>query len=334
MKRFMIRLLVLLAVLWCGWWALASYGVSQAITSWVDARRDQGMELEAQTSQGGFPFNIATQLTAFEIKNPKTSAVISATGGSLKARTYWPGYIDINLPEDPILLEEAGARTALQATGGQVRLRLRPGFALELGNLQLDAEALALRLNDAELLSLEGLDIAADQTAADRARYDLRLSADALTPGALPRDLLALPADWPAVFDAFTASGAVTFDGPLTRRSFEDIPPQFRQITLTEMSIIWGEVSLTGTGGLDVDAQGVPEGNMTFQVKDWQGLLDLAEGASVLPPDRRGQAELMLRLVANRSGRPEDLDLDLQFSGGQMAFSGIPLGPAPRLVLR
>jgi hypothetical protein len=268
MKRFVIRVLVLLAVLWCGWWALASYGVSQAVASWVEARRDQGVQLEAQTAQGGFPLNIATQLTSFQISDPKGAATISATGGSIKARTYWPGHIDINLPQDPILMEESGARTAFQATNGQLRLRLRPGFALELASLQLDADAIALRLNDTELLSLTELDVAADQSRADRARYDLRITADALTPGALPRQLLALPADWPAMFDSFTATGSTTFDGPLTRTSFDDIPPQFRQITLSALQIIWGEVSLNGTGALDVDAQGIPEGAVTVQIKD------------------------------------------------------------------
>ncbi len=328
--RFLIRLLVLAAIVFCGWWALASYGVSQAIDTWAADRRAEGWQVEAQTSQGGFPFNIATQINAVAMTGGNSG--FSTQGARVAARTWWPGHVDVDLPESPVVFTDGAARTSFQTAEGAVALRLRPGLALELGSADFGAESWVLRAEETPLMSGGSLTLTAQQDSDADARYNLVLNAEGLTPGAVPRQLLSLPDTWPQAFDSFTARGAVTFDGPLNRSHLEGPRPQFRQITLTEAVIIWGALSLNGSGALDVDAAGVPTGNVTLQAKDWRGLLDIAQQAGALPAKQRGQAELMLGLLAGRSGDADNLDMDVVFASGRMSVSGIPLGPAPRIV--
>lgn len=332
--RFLIRCFILISVLFCGWWALASYGVSQAISSWAEDADARGWQVETQTSQAGFPFNIRTNVATFEVLDTATQSLIKAKGATVSARTYWPGYVDIALPETPMVFADAAQLTSLQTTDGKATLRLRPGFALELRAATLDATRWAMLLNQAPLISGGAFAVAAHQDSEIRARYDIALEASDLTPGNLPRRLLSLPASWPISFDAFTAEGSVTFDAPLTADSMEGTLPQFRQITLTQALVAWGALSLNANGKLDVDANGVPTGVVNVQAKNWRNLLDLAQQAGALPSSQRGQIELVLGLLANRSGKPEDMDINIAFENGRMAVSGIPLGPAPRFVLQ
>jgi hypothetical protein len=48
----------------------------------------------------------------------------------------------------------------------------------------------------------------------------------------------------------------------------------------------------------------------------------------------RGTAEGLLGVVAGLSGDPEVIDAELGFSNGRMFLGPLPLGRAPRLLLR
>ena len=145
---------------------------------------------------------------------------------------------------------------------------------------------------------------------------------------------MSLPQALPQAFDVLTAKGAVVFNTPVYPRTAAQTPPQFRQIILDGAQVDWGGVALRAMGAVDVDASGVPSGEIELQARDWRNLLDVAQAAGVLPSARRGQAELMFSLLAARGGSADDLDLVLAFEGGQMTVSGLPLGPAPNLTLR
>ncbi|MGB3246549.1 MAG: DUF2125 domain-containing protein [Sulfitobacter sp.] len=333
MTRLLIRLIILSAIVWCAWWALASYGVSRGVMAWVEARRAEGWQVEAQTSQGGFPLNIRTHVSVLRLVNPENNAVFSAQGGSLRARTYWPGHLYLDLPDTPILFDGPVGELAFAASNGGAKLRLHPGTALELGSIEIFSDNWEVRLNDVPLFQGDALVLDAAQDSDRAATYEITINADNLTPGALLRQILSLPADWPAAFERFAATASVMFDAPLSRTSLDCSPPQFRQITLDTTKIIWGEIALSAVGSVEIDATGLPSGEVIMQAKDWRRLLDLAQDAGALPALQRGQAELLLGLLAQRLGEPENLDLALTFAAGQMTLSGIPLGPAPRLVL-
>jgi hypothetical protein len=63
-------------------------------------------------------------------------------------------------------------------------------------------------------------------------------------------------------------------------------------------------------------------------------MLSLAEAAGALPGGIASQIERGLSALAGLSGNPNAIDVELTFKDGRMSFGILPLGPAPRLILR
>ena len=332
--RLIIKFGVFLAVVFCAFWALNSYLVSNEIAKWQDARRAEGWQARIESTQGGFPFNISTKFAEIDLTNPRTGDRFSTQGAVVNARTYWPGHVDIVLPDAPLVLSSALQRITFAARDGIARLRLRAGLALEAREVAFDAGPWTLAAVEGDLLRGDAVTLRATQSARGSGRYDFVADLAGFGLGANVRQMLSLPQALPQAFDVLTAKGAVVFNTPVYPRTAAQTPPQFRQIILDGAQVDWGGVALRAMGAVDVDASGVPSGEIELQARDWRNLLDVAQAAGVLPSARRGQAELMFSLLAARGGSADDLDLVLAFEGGQMTVSGLPLGPAPNLTLR
>ena len=332
--RFVIKFVVVNAVLFCALWALGSFAMSNAITQWTQDRKVEGWQAKVVTSQGGFPLNVATKIGAVELENPATGDTFSTQGGTVRARTYWPGTVDVALPVAPMVFGSAAGQTSLQMQDGHAQMRLRPGLSLEARKLRLDAGPWVFGQVEGDLLRGQAITLQAVQSARGSARYDVDMTLDGFALGANLRQMLSLPQALPEQFEVVTAKGAVVFDTPVYARHMSQTPPQFRQIILDGAQIDWGGLALRAMGAVDVDARGVPEGAIDLQAKDWRKLLDVAQSAGLLPAERRGQAELMFSLLAARGGSRDDLDLTLEFEAGRMFLSDLPIGLAPNLTIQ
>lgn len=71
-----------------------------------------------------------------------------------------------------------------------------------------------------------------------------------------------------------------------------------------------------------------------MKATNWREMLELAVGAGLIPEGLAPTVERGLEVLAGMSGSPETLDAPLSFRNGYVAFGPIPLGPAPRFVLR
>ena len=63
-------------------------------------------------------------------------------------------------------------------------------------------------------------------------------------------------------------------------------------------------------------------------------MLVMAEGAGALSANARDGIERVMGVFAGLSGNSHDLDTQLNFRDGYIALGPIPLGAAPRLILR
>lgn len=330
----MIGLIVVLAVLWGGWWAVATAGLQRGIVKWFDARRAEGSQadLESVTKQG-FPLHIAAQLRDVALSDPGTETGIALSRLDLSTPIYWPGYVTVTMPENPITVTRSPLRATVQAQGASADLRLRPGTALALESLALRAGAWTVDTGLGSAMGAQTLSVGAVQQNAGSPVYDVTLDADMLTPGTVLRDGLGIAQDWPAAFETVTAAMTVTFDRVWDRRALSRRRPQPRAIQLSHAQFVWGSVEIRASGEITVDEKGLATGAVSVQAEDWPVMLDMAQSAGYLRADFRPQAEQMLAALAQMSGQTTALDLTITLKDGRMSMGFVPLGRAPRIVL-
>jgi hypothetical protein len=331
----LVGIVVVVAVVWCGWWALASAGMQRGIFKWLDVRRSLGWQADVGNMQKqGFPLRLHARLNDVAIADPTTGVAVSMDRLDISAPTYWPGYVTVALPETPITLANPNLRTTLTASGAAADLRLRPGRSLQLESLGLSGGAWSLDTAADSIVAADAIDLSMLQQAANTPVYALKVNADNLAPGKISRGFVGLSDDWPLAFDAFTADLMVTFDRVWDRRALEQRRPQPRVIDLKRAHFTWGDIEILATGDLTVDEDGLISGALSIKAENWPALLDMVQNAGYLPPNMRPQAEQMLKGLAQMTGKTTGLDLTLSFQEGRMSMGFIPLGRAPRIILR
>ncbi len=332
--RILIRLLILLAVVWSGWWWMAASVIDRGLDGWMAARRAEGWQAEAAPiTTTGFPFELQTQIMDLSLADPETGLALRLDGTTVSAPAYWPGYVTLSVPSTPIELHIADSRHLFRLQDGIARLHLHPGVSLELDSMQTHGGAWQWNTRQGNALAGDDWAMQVAQDTGDIEKYQFDLHITNLRPGDQLRTLLSVPSDWPLSFEHFSADLAVTFDRPWDRRAVEDQRPQPRRITLQEAKATWGPIRLVANGDLIVDNVGIPEGAANLLVENWTELLDLAVAGGVLPANIRPQTQAMLGALANMGGDPTRLDLSLRFAAGEMYLGPIRLGPAPRIVL-
>ncbi len=331
----LIGVFVVLAILWCGWWAFASAAMQRGIATWLEARRALGWQADVGTIEKlGFPLRLHTQVTDLALADPQSGAAVSLDTLNISAPTYWPGYVTVTLPQTPITLANAQVRAVVAAPDASSDLRLRPGPSLGLESLGLKSAAWSVDTALGGLVGADTLDLTMIQQTSASPTYDIKLEADDLTPGAITRGFLGLPADWPLAFDTFAADLTVTFDRIWDRRALGRTRPQPRMIDLRQALVIWGDVEILATGNIAVNLEGLATGTVSIKAENWRAILDMVENAGYLPPNMRPQAEQMLTGLAQMTGNTTRLDLTLSLKEGRMSMGFIPLGRAPRIILR
>ena len=85
---------------------------------------------------------------------------------------------------------------------------------------------------------------------------------------------------------------------------------------------------------LTVTSEGVPNGQVSIQAENWREAVAMGRDTDLLPPEVFDAVEQGLSLLAQMTGGPDSLDVRINLRDGFMAVGLIPIGPAPRLILR
>jgi hypothetical protein len=83
-----------------------------------------------------------------------------------------------------------------------------------------------------------------------------------------------------------------------------------------------------------VDSAGLATGEITVKARNWRDMVKIAVGAGLMAPEFEGTITSALEFLAGLSGDPETLDTPLKFDRGRVWFGPVPLGQAPRFVIR
>ena len=322
------------AVLWCLWWGLGSVLLRVSVEDWLDARRAEGWQADAQVSGGGFPLVMTAGLDDLALADPATGLAVSASRIRLEIDAPWPFGARLVLPEDPVRFSSPDRQAVtLVMSEGQMDLALAPSQQLGLRGLAWTAGPWGLSDPRGSIVSADSLEVSMTQMETPET-YAFVVHADSAAPGETLRARLRLPEDWPLAFETFRTEAEVTFDRPWDLRALEERRPQPTRVEIGLAEAAWGDLRLNLAADLAVDEGGIATGEISLQARNWRTMLTLAERSGALPARLRDQAETVLASLAGATGNPDTLDLRLTARGGTLYLGFVPLGPAPRLSLR
>ena len=331
----LIRVLVGLAVLWCLVWGGTAFVLRQAITGWFDARIAEGWQADyAEISTGGFPLRHVTTLQGPALADPETGRAWSADWISFDSPAIWPGRQSLHFPATPQYISYFDNTQVLTAAGMVADLDLQAGLALELRAMGLGADGWSLAQGETLLASGSGLAMGMTQDETVPETYAIQLDIPDFAPGPRLRGWMGSAESLPDTFGALQMDMGVRFDRPWDRRALDERRPQPQRIDLRLAEVAWGPLRISAAGGFDVDAEGVPEGTISIRAENWREMLRMAQAAGALPEQAVQTAERALGFLAGLGGNSEALEVQLNVTNGVVALGPLPLGPAPRLILR
>ncbi len=332
--RILIAVVLAAAALWSGYWFVGSQALEGRLKAWFEARRGEGWVAEVGAIDvRGFPNRFDTTLSELDLADPETGLAWSAPFFQLLALSYrphhviavWPHEQAVATPAERIEVVTRDMRASVVFDGGT-------DLALDRATLVLDGLRLQSSLGwEADLP--EGR-FATRRRPGSRTAHQIGAEVHDLTLGPGLRERLDPGRALPPEIDTLHLDMTVDFDAPWDRRAVEAARPQPTRLDLDDLSARWGALSLRAAGELTVDAAGIPTGRVTVEATNWREMIALAVGAGILPEALSGTVERALEVLAGLSGTRDTLDVPLAFADGRVSFGPVPLGPAPRLVLR
>lgn len=332
--RRLISGLVVLAALAGGWWAFYAWSTQRVVSQWLEARAAEGWVVNyTDLSVNGFPTRFDTRIVALELADPDTGWVWSVPQVSLGQRVFRPDHLRAVGPAEQVLASPS-ERLVIRSDVIQSELDVQPAarFALDASITEMRGVEVTSSAGWSMRLP-EGL-LTGHRVDGAEATYDVVFAADGLEPPAPMAALLDPAGVLPDAIGAVSYRARMAFDRPWDLRAIEDRRPQITRLDLDDISANWGEMLFRATGAVDVDGRGRPEGDVSVRAENWRAMVELAVNAGAIPTQLQGSIEGVLGMVAGLSGRREDIDATLSFRDGRVFLGPLPLGPAPRLVLR
>lgn len=333
MRRLLVVLVVLAAIPVAVWFVVAR-SVDRSLEAWFAARTDEGWVADYATlSTTGFPGRFRTALSAVTLADPASGLAWTAPDFTFEAAAFRPHRITARWPAEQAIASP-WERIDILSDRFEASIAFLPRSGLEVEAIEVDLADVALRSSlgwsagfDRGVLSARALE---GEDHAYRVRFEagqLRLPAD-LRRTLDPARLL------PDVVDGMTTEARIRFDAPWNSLAIEVARPQVTALDLADLRAQWGGIGLRAAGALTVGPGGIPDGRITIKITNWRDLLSVARNAGLLPEPLMPTIERAFEILAGLSGPPDTLDAPLTFANGIVSFGPIPLGPAPRLVIR
>lgn len=330
----LVKIAIVLGLLWSGYWYAAGYGLRSGVAGWFAQQAARGWQADyASIQTSGYPLRHITRLHSPALADPANGTAWQADWLDMESPAIWPGRQTLRFAPTPQRFSYFDETHVVEATDMAAELRLQPGAALVLERMALGAGP--WRIDDAGGLVAEAdsLTVAMVQTETPE-RYAVEMRAARFSPGEGLRRLTRSARSLPPSFETLTLDMQVTFDRAWDRRALEDRRPQPRVIDLTLAELHWGALRLLAAGRVEVDTAGFPTGEITLKAENWREMLDMAQAAGLIPGPAVSPTEQVLDMLAGLGGNPDALEVKLGFRNGTVSLGPLPLGPAPRLILR
>ncbi|MFT6451417.1 MAG: hypothetical protein ACJA06_000901 [Halocynthiibacter sp.] len=332
--RKLLTLVILAAFAWGGYWFIGSSAVERSMKGWVAARQTEGWVAEYdRLDTVGFPNRFDTTIEGLSLADPRTGIAWDVPKLEILALSYKPHHIIAELPP------AQSFATPLQKIS-IVRDRLRGSVVFE-PDTKLAVVRSAFEMEGVELASTLGWKarieqgrFATRQSEANPLAHDISFEATGLSPSESWRAKLDPAGVLPKKLEVLKLDATATFSDPWDRRAIEEARPQLTALKLGLMQAKWGDLELKLAGAIEVDDGGLPTGEIVIKATNWREMVEIARASGALPEAFVPLLTRAFEMLSTFSGNPKTLDAPLKFSNGRMSLGPIPLGNAPRLVIR
>jgi len=328
MGKVIIYTVLVAAALWAGYWLAGYSALRGGIETWFEDRRAQGWEARyEELTVRGFPNRFDATFTAPALVDPASGLGWSAPFLQVFALSYRPGHVIAVWPREQTLRTSAGT---FDLRAGDMRANVDfAGIAQpQLERIIWVAKDAELRKGVETLAAAPSLMFSTRRHPAAEAARDVYVDVQGLSLGDATRAMMDPGRQLPPAIDRLRVDAMIEFDRPWDIRAMTERRPRPVALRLTEASVVWGDIRVTATGELAVDASGALDGSLTLAVSDWARVLALAVRAGLI--EAEAEPALAAALLAAGAVR---LPVAVTFRDGLATMSGLPLGPAPRLVL-
>jgi len=333
MKRLLF-VIVAAAALWAGYWFVGSRAATAGFEHWFADRQADGWVAEnSGIHTRGFPSRFDTTILDLQLADPQTGVAYSAPFVQIFALSYKPGHLIAVWPQTQSFATPLG-KADIRSDDMRASLIVEAATSAALVRGNFAATNLVLEDARGQSVGAARLLMAVEQTPAAQNSYHFGIEATDLfvpQPGNLNLQSGGL---LPDTFERARADITVQFDAPWDLNALQTARPQPRQIDVKLIEARWGQLELRLAGALSVDMAGVPTGQITIKAQNWRDILTLAVASGMMPSQLQRPIEQGLSLLAGLSGNTNSLDLPLDFANGRISLGPIPLGSAPRLILR
>lgn len=337
MRKLML-LVTLFAVASLGWgvyWYVGASALERELGGWLEKRRASGWVAEAtELETRGFPNRFDTTFVGLTLADPDTETAWTAPVFQLLQLSYkpnhviavWPGEQRLGLPGQEINLFS-------DSLIGSFEIDPDPALPLRAATVEAASARFASSRGWKTALGAGQLSMRKSPAPIGPDSYDIYLDATDVVPTDDFLDRLGQRVALPEAIAEVRVSATVAFDKQWDKTAVEQARPQPRKIRLDDVTMVWGELSLRASGTLDVDAEGLPTGDLDVTAQNWREIVAVLEATGKIDRAYVGALTRGLELLAGLKGDPETLDMTLGFNRGWMSIGPVPVMPAPVLAL-
>ena len=329
MKR-LTYFVVILALIYGGYWFVGSNAVENGAKTQLEKMANEGWDVSyGDLGTKGFPSRFDTNLTDISLATPDRQLRYAADMVQVLALSYQPNRVIVALPpQQTVTIDDTSFQ--IESEGLRASVGVAANTALSLDNIAAEASSIAIAVTSDLKITANSFLTALRESGGLPNTYDAYFTLKNIT---APQHVLAQldpSGELAHSIDVITIDGSFSLDRPLDRHTlpkWETEPGQLRGVTLRSLDLKWGPFSITGDGSFTVDETGTPEGTITFTANDWQGMLDAAVSAGLVPDQYQFMARSMGQTLAQGS---EELVLPITVQNGNLSVGPLPLGPAPK----
>ncbi|KAB6714194.1 MULTISPECIES: DUF2125 domain-containing protein [Roseobacteraceae] len=332
--RKLIWLVVIAGLAYTGYWFIGAKSTEKAIAGWASARASEGWQAEySGIDTHGFPLRFDTTITKPRFADPRTGVAFSTPQFDILSQSHRPTRIRAQVAPTATLATPL-QRMEITQDRAEAELFVEPGPSLTLDHASAVLNGFSVTSNLGWGVTLETGNFNTQRDISDPFKHDIHLAVQGLTPsqGLMasldPQGLLSHQ------FEQLELRMTTTFNGPWDIHALEGPRPQPTHIDLTNLSAKWGKLDLRMTGAFDVDGRGYPMGTVAIKAVNWREMIEIAISTGMIPQNMSNLALRAGEMLAGMSGRKDTIDAELTLKDGMITLGFIPLGPAPRVVIR